>query len=140
MKICLICGKEYEPKANFNQSKYCSAECRAVVRAESVKIQNAKVSEKLKNRDHTKKCPLCGEKFESWHNEKYCSGNCKKIAQRKHQHGMSVSTAVRRKKKPKEIKTLDDLMEIFKAEGKTPYDYHEWKVQQALKHVEKIKV
>ncbi len=31
-------------------------------------------------------------------------------------------------------------MEVFKQEGKTPYDYHDWKVQQALKHVSKIEI
>ena len=139
MKICEVCGKEYEPKSNYAQSKYCSDECRQVVRAEVTRKYNARVSEKLRNRDHTKICPICGEKFEATHNQTYCSPICNKRAQRRHHDGMSMPYRPKRAKKPNEIKGLDDLMEVFKAEGKTPYDYHEWKVQQALKHVTPIR-
>ncbi len=141
MKTCPICGKDFEPKqSNMGQQKYCSAECRLIVRKEHERQLNEKNKEKIRNRDHTKTCPVCGGKFQAVHNEKYCSDPCRKKANRMRKYTTELTEVKARRKKPKQIKCLDDLLDTFKAEGKTPYDYHEWKIEQAKKHVTPIEL
>jgi predicted nucleic acid-binding Zn ribbon protein len=136
--ICPICQREFEPKpSNMKQQKYCSNECRAIVRKEHERQLNEKQKEKVRNRDRTKTCPVCQNQFWAEKNEKYCSDDCRHKANRMRKYTTDLAPKTGRRK-IKEIKTLDDLMEIFKAEGKTPYDYREWKLEQAKKHVTPI--
>jgi predicted nucleic acid-binding Zn ribbon protein len=136
--ICKICGKEFTPaKGNETQAKYCSYECREIVKKEHARKTNEKNKAKTAARNHTKRCPVCNQDFQSTHNEKYCSDPCRKKANRMRKY--TTWTPTTKPKKQKKIKGLDDLMENLKAEGKTPYDYHEWKIAQAMKHVEPIR-
>lgn len=134
---CKICGKEFELRSSFSNQIYCSAECREVVRKEHLRQINEKNKAKTAARDRTKRCIVCGENFWANHNEKYCSESCRKKARRLYKYTTELAPQKRRKK-VKEIKTLDDLMAKFKEDGKTPYDYHEWKVEQAKKRVTPI--
>lgn len=133
---CEICGKEFEPKTTNGMAKYCSRECKMERERIRAKYYNEKRSEKLKNRDHTKTCPICQNKFQAVRNELYCSDVCKKIAQRKRRSNLIVNKTER--PKPKNVKGLDGLMEQFRKEGKTPEDYREWKIEQAKKKVSPI--
>ncbi len=135
---CEICGKEFTPYPNIKNAKYCSNECRAIQHKKNLEKYRKK---RVENKYRTRTCPICGESFEAVRNELYCSKECKTKAQRMRRYNLKIHRGDEKpKKKVKVIKGLDDLMEVFKQEGKTPYDYHDWKVQQALKHVSKIEI
>jgi predicted nucleic acid-binding Zn ribbon protein len=136
--LCEICGKEFTPVVRMSKAKYCSYECREIVRKKVTDKYNEKKKQKLKERDHSKRCPICGEVFQAIHNEIYCSMACKLKSNRLRKYGREVVKKDTTKKVPKEIKNLDDLMLIMKAEGKTPADYRQWKIEQSLKKVTPI--
>ncbi len=136
--ICEICGKEFEPVVRVTKAKYCSYECREIVRKKVTDKYNEKKKQKLKERDHSKVCPVCGETFTAIKNETYCGKVCKVKADRMRRYGREIVKKDTTKKVPKEIKNLDDLMLIMKAEGKTPEDYRQWKIEQSLKKVTPI--
>jgi len=138
VKICEICGKEFEPIVNMTKVKYCSYECREIVRKKVTDKYNEKKKQKLRERDHSKRCPICGEIFQAKHNEVYCTSECKVKASRIRRYGREANKQEKKVKVPKEIKNLDDLMLIMKADGKTPADYRQWKIEQSLKKVTPI--
>lgn len=83
IKICEICGKEYEGRSF---SKYCSANCK---RIRDNKVANDKKSKKRKlsweQMEHTKECEICGCTFEltqKHRSQKYCSSKCRRKAER----------------------------------------------------------
>lgn len=67
MRICEVCGAEFEPKQK--RSKYCSRECQ--VRAYSLK----------RTVREPKRCEWCGKEFTpEYRHTKYCSSECKKAS------------------------------------------------------------
>jgi len=132
---CLICGKEFTPnRSNIGQAKYCGAECREVVRKEHFRQQNEKNKAKIAARDRTKKCPICNQDFWAIGNEKYCSDECRKKANRIRRY----TTLLEPDRPKKKLKGLDGLEKQLRKQGDFQDEYHKWKVEQALKHVTPI--
>jgi len=133
--ICKICGKEFEPKqSNMAQQKYCSNECRVIVRKEHEKMQNEKNKAKIAARDRTKRCPICNQDFWAVKNEKYCSEECRHKASRMRRY----TTLLEPEKPKKKLKGLDGLEKQLKKKGDFIDEYAKWKREQALSRVTPI--
>lgn len=87
LKVCEICGKEFEA---FHNKKCCSPECSKqkarLYCAQYQKTHREKISAyQRKYRAKVRKpkekvlkvCPICGKEFEALHNKKYCSPECR---------------------------------------------------------------
>jgi len=134
--ICQVCGKEFEPKSlKTSNAKYCSFECRAIVKRAYTKAQNERLRQETLAKDNTRKCQLCGEPFQSGHGKVYCSETCQRKAHRRTMKGETLKPEPPRKKK---CKGLDGLEKQLKKQGNFYEEYHKWKLAQAFKNVTPI--
>ena len=87
LKICEVCGKEYEGKSF---SKYCSPKCKKKKNnATAQKKRSEKRKQEWEQLEHIKQCPVCGKEFElkqTHRTQKYCSSECRKKAERLYGH------------------------------------------------------
>ena len=100
LKICEVCGKEYEGKS---YSKYCSPECKKV---RNSKVASQRRSEKRKQEwgelEHIKQCPVCGKEFElkqTHRTQKYCCSKCRRKAEKIYGHRRETDLAYKDKKR-----------------------------------------
>lgn len=132
---CELCGKEFTSKSVL--AKYCSAECRAIVRNQS---QN---EYRIRHKLDVKTCTVCGKEFiPERRNIKCCSDACK--ARRKSMYEMEYKKGNRIKpmcEKPakeivKRVSHIDDIERYARAKGTT---YAELQKQKTLSMAEPIK-
>lgn len=87
LKICEVCGKEYEGKSF---SKYCSPKCKKKKNnATAQKKRSEKRKQEWEQLEHIKQCPVCGKEFElkqTHRTQKYCCAECRKKAERLYGH------------------------------------------------------
>ena len=66
IKVCEVCGKEFEAKRS--DAKYCSKKCR---QNKSVRAKRGSFSKKV--------CLVCGKEFNGHNNAEACSNECRDI-------------------------------------------------------------
>ncbi|MBR1729187.1 MAG: hypothetical protein IJ728_06640 [Selenomonadaceae bacterium] len=71
---CPRCGKSFIPRSK--SQKFCSRDCQYYYNEEHRK-------QLRKNNRSQAVCPICGKSFTPFHNQKYCSQECKFEAQKK---------------------------------------------------------
>ena len=98
LKICEVCGKEYEGKSF---SKYCSPKCKKKKNnATFQKKRSEKRKQEWEQLEHIKQCPVCGKEFElkqTHRTQKYCCAECRKKAERLYGHKRETDLAYKDK-------------------------------------------
>ena len=98
LKICEVCGKEYEGKSF---SKYCSPKCKKKKNnATFQKKRSEKRKQEWEQLEHIKQCPVCGKEFElkqTHRTQKYCCSECRKKAERLYGHKRETDLAYKDK-------------------------------------------
>ena len=129
VKICLECGKEFEPGGNNpNHAIYCSIECGKRYR------RKVKDAERL----HTVICSVCGTEFESMRANVTCCGEeCRKEKgrMRSRENGKMYRVKYKEEKqKAKEKPPKDEAWEIEAEARKVGMNYG---MYYALKQMER---
>ena len=98
LKICEVCGKEYEGKSF---SKYCSPKCKKKKNnATFQKKRSEKRKQEWEQLEHIKQCPVCGKEFElkqTHRTQKYCCAECRRKAERLYGHKREIDLAYKDK-------------------------------------------
>ena len=98
LKICEVCGKEYEGKSF---SKYCSPKCKKKKNnATFQKKRSEKRKQDWEQLEHIKQCPVCGKEFElkqTHRTQKYCCAECRRKAERLYGHKRETDLAYKDK-------------------------------------------
>ena len=100
LKICEVCGKEYEGKSF---SKYCSPKCKKKKNnATFQKKRSEKRKQEWEQLEHIKQCPVCGKEFElkqTHRTQKYCCSKCRRKAEKIYGHKRETDLAYKDKKR-----------------------------------------